>query len=243
MTDDTASRDKRTGIARALSKMGYCSRSAAEELVRAGRVSLNGKACLDPETPTRAGRDSIEVDGAPVAAVKKIYWMVNKPRGVVTTADDERGRETIYDLLPPDLPWMGPAGRLDKASEGLLLLTNDTAWAARVTAPESHLEKTYHVQIGAKADPALLSRLETGLSDAGEFLKAKKARLLRQGDKNGWIEIVLEEGKNRQIRRMMETAGIDVLRLVRVSIGSLPLGDLPKGAARALTEEEVRILS
>src|SRR5262250_1071652 len=140
--------EKRTGLARALSKLGFCSRSEAAELIRAGRVKLNGAARRDPETPVRLGRDRIEVDGRRLRAAEKIYWMVNKPRGIVTSAEDEKGRETVYALLPAGMSWIGPVGRLDKASEGLLLMTNDTEWAARLTAPESRVDKTYHVQIG-----------------------------------------------------------------------------------------------
>ena len=137
---------------------------------------------------------------------------------------------------------MGPVGRLDKASEGLLLLTNDTAWAAHITAPESHVEKTYHVQIGAIADDSLLNRLRSGVNDGEEDLRATEAKRLRAGEKNSWLEISLDEGKNRQIRRMLEACGVEVLRLVRVRIGRLELGDLQKGKARALTAAEVALL-
>lgn len=235
-------KEKNTGLARALSKLGFCSRSEAAELIRAGRVKLNGAADRDPETPTRLGLDRIEVDGRLVKAEEKVYWMLNKPRGIVTTAEDEKGRETVYDLLPPGTPWMGPVGRLDKASEGLLLMTNDTEWAARLTAPDSYVDKTYHVQIGAMADDFLLGRLEAGVTSDGELLRVKRVQLLRAGEKNCWLEIVLNEGKNRQIRRMLETCGVEVLRLLRVAIGRLELGDLAKGKARAMTKAEVAML-
>jgi len=131
------------------------------------------------------------------------------------------------------------AGRLDKASEGLLLLTNDSEWAARVTAPETHLDKTYHVQIGQVGDAALLETLKNGVrTKEGEMLHVKGASLLRQGERNSWLEIILDEGKNRHIRRMLETLGVEVLRLIRVAIGPLVLGDLAKGAVRQLTAEE-----
>jgi 23S rRNA pseudouridine2605 synthase len=149
----------------------------------------------------------------------------------------------VYSLLPQDRRWLAPVGRLDKASEGLLLFTNDSEWAARITEPATHLDKTYHVQIAAVADEGLLSSLVAGLTDGGELLKAKRARLLRVGTKNCWLELVLDEGKNRQIRRMFSALGIEVLRLVRVAIGPLQLGDLPKGATRELTHDEVRNLS
>jgi len=126
--------EKRTGLARVISKMGYCSRTKAAELVRAGRVTLNGQIYRDPETPVRMGRDRVEVDGAAIKATDKVYWMLNKPRGIVTTADDERGRETVYALLPEGLPWMGPVGRLDLASEGLLA-SSTTASGSRQGRP------------------------------------------------------------------------------------------------------------
>ncbi|MBS1839253.1 MAG: rRNA pseudouridine synthase [Acidobacteria bacterium] len=235
-------REKKTGLARALSKMGFCSRSEAAELIRTGRVRLNGVVRRDAEHPVRLGRDRIEVDGKGVRAAEKAYWMMNKPRGIVTTAADEKGRATVYALLSKDLPWMGPVGRLDMASEGLLLLTNDTEWAARIAAPESHVEKTYHVQIGAVADRSLQARLEAGVLEGGELLRASSARLLRAGEKNSWVEIVLDEGKNRQIRRMFDACGVEVLRLIRVAIGPVKLGELAKGKARELMGEEIRAL-
>jgi 23S rRNA pseudouridine2605 synthase len=226
-------------LARALSKLGYCSRSKAFELIRSGRVRLNGNPTRNPESPVHLGTDRIEVDGASIQAGTPVYFMMNKPRGVVTTASDEKGRETVYTYLEKDVPWVGPVGRLDKASEGLLLLTNDTEWAAKITAPESHLDKTYHVQIGVCAEEDLLESLTRGVrTKAGEVLRAKRARRLRGGEKNTWIEVVLDEGKNRQIRRIFEALGVDVLRLVRVAIGNVVLGELAKGKMRRLTPKE-----
>jgi 23S rRNA pseudouridine2605 synthase len=228
-----------TGLARALSKLGFCSRGQAAQLVHAGKVRVNGVLRRDPETPVRIGKDRIEIEGQPVAAAKKIYLVLNKPRGIVTTASDEKGRDTVYSLLGADLPWVAPVGRLDKASEGLLLLTNDSEWAARVTAPETHLDKTYRVQIGEIADAALLDTLKNGIrTKEGDTLRVKGASLLRHGERNSWLEIILDEGKNRHIRRMLEALGIEVLRLIRVAIGPLALGDLAKAAVRQLTPEE-----
>jgi 23S rRNA pseudouridine2605 synthase len=250
---------RRTGLARALSKLGYCSRSRAAELIGAGRVRLNGGVRRDLETPVHLTRDRITVDDRPIEAGEKIYLMMNKPRGLVTTASDEKGRETVYSALENSgctaesgnsskaaLPWVAPVGRLDKASEGLLLLTNDSEWGARVAAPETHIEKTYHVQIATVADDVLMESLVAGVdlekTGGRETLRARKVRLLRSGQKHCWLEIVLDEGKNRQIRRMLEAMGVEVLRLVRVAIGPLQLGKLAKGAYRALTRDEKKML-
>jgi 23S rRNA pseudouridine2605 synthase len=245
------SKEKRIGLARTLSKMGYWSRSQAAVLIRAGRVTLNERIVRDPEHPARIPQDRIEVDGSPLDKRPAVHLIMNKPRGVVTTASDEKGRETVYDLLEPGWPWVSPVGRLDKASEGLLLLTNDSEWAAKITEPASHLDKKYHVQVDRVADDDLLARITRGCAVAGgsadgsflerntgEHLRAKGARVLRRGDKNSWLEITLDEGKNRQIRRLLEAQGVRVLRLVRVSIGPLELGDLKKGSVRRLTAEE-----
>ena len=213
------------------------------ELIRTGRVRLNGARARNPEAPVRLGKDRIEVDGKRAREGPKLYLMMNKPRGVVTTAKDEMDRETVYALLPKDLPWVAPAGRLDKASEGLLIFTNDSEWAARLTAPETHLDKSYHVQVGAVGDTSLLRKLEEGIrAEDGELLRAKQARLIRSGEKNSWIEMVLDEGKNRQIRRMLEALRIEALRLMRVAIGPLELGDLQKGCVRDLSAEEKNLL-
>ena len=229
---------KRTRLARVLSKMGYCSRSQASVLIRAGRVAVNGRVARDPESPVRTLQDRIEVDGQPLDKSPAVYLIMNKPRGTVTTASDEKGRATVYDLLEPGWPWVGPVGRLDKASEGLLLLTNDSEWAAKITDPSRHLDKKYHVQVDCVADEDLLARATQGCAVGDEHLRAKKARLLRHGDKNSWLEITLDEGNNRQIRRLLEALNVQVVRLVRVSIGPLELGDLKKGSVRRLMPEE-----
>jgi 23S rRNA pseudouridine2605 synthase len=229
-----------------MSKMGYCSRSQACVLIREGRVSLNGWIVRDPETPAQISEDRIQVDNASVDKTHPTYLMINKARGVVTTASDEKGRKTVYDCLDPELPWVGPVGRLDKASEGLLLLTNDSEWAAKITAPSSHLVKKYHVKVDRVADDHLLTQItrasvvskDSPRADRDDDLRAKSACLLRRGDKNSWLEITLDEGKNRQIRRLLEGFHVRVLRLVRISIGPLELGDLKKGSARELTLSE-----
>lgn len=234
----------RHGLARVLSKRGVCSRSQAEQWIRAGRVAVNGRVVRDPQHPTAAGQDGITLDGQPLGAAARVYVMFNKPRGLVVSAADEHGRATVYDALAAaGLPWLGPVGRLDKASEGLLLLSNDTGWAAAITEPASHREKTYHVQVDCIPDAALLAQLRGGVLDQGERLAACKVTLLRAGEKHAWLEIVLDEGRNRHIRRLLAAHGVGVLRLVRVAIGEVVLGDLPKGQWRHLDAGEVASLS
>lgn len=234
----------RFGIARVLSKRGLASRTEAARWVRAGRVRVDGQRVLDPEFPTRLDA-SIDVDAAQADAAEPLYYALNKPRGLITTASDEQARATIYECLRPlKLPWLAPVGRLDKASEGLLLLSNDPQWAAGITAPASGLCKTYHVQVDRCPEAAELARLCAGFPIAAEeaIWKAVSATLLRSGGKTAWLEIVLDEGRNRQIRRMLQALDIGVLRLVRVSIGEVRLGDLAKGQVRALSAEEVASL-
>ena len=230
------------GLARILSKRGICSRAQAERLIRAGSVRVEGRVERDPEARTDA-RARIVIDGDEPATVAKRYLMLNKPRGVVTSRSDEHGRDTVYTrLADAGLPWIAPVGRLDKASEGLLLFTNDSEWAARVTAPGSHLDKIYHVQVDTLVDDAMLAQLRAGVHEEGEHLGAKAAQVLRHGAKNAWLEITLDEGRNRQIRRLLAAFDISVLRLVRVAIGPLALGDLPKGQWRDLEPHEVDAL-
>jgi 23S rRNA pseudouridine2605 synthase len=232
----------RRGVARVISKMGIGSRTQAAVWVREGRVRVNDKVVRDPESPVIQGWDRIAVDGQE-ATPMRVVIMLNKPRGLVTTTRDERGRDTVYRCFEgAALPWLAPVGRLDKASEGLLLFSNDPAWAARVTDPVTGPEKTYHVQIDRLPDAALLGDLQRGAVVEGERLAAKSARCVRAGERHAWLEIVLDEGRNRQIRRLLAAFDVSVLRLVRVSVGSLSLGELPKGGWRKLTNQEMESL-
>jgi 23S rRNA pseudouridine2605 synthase len=212
-------------------------------MVRAGRVSVDGRVQLDPERPTDSQLEQIAVDGETVGAVRRMYLALNKPRGVIVSAADEQDRETIYPLIASaDAPWLAPVGRLDRASEGLLLVTNDSEWAARITDPSSELEKVYHVQVSGLPGDRDLERMRTGIVDRGETLAVRKVHVLRSGEKNAWLEIVLDEGRNRQIRRVLSALDYEVLRLIRISIGPIELGSLAKGQWRDLTGEEVGIV-
>jgi 23S rRNA pseudouridine2605 synthase len=222
-------------IARALSKLGVCSRAEGERAVRAGRVGVNGAIVHQLSFRVVPETDRIEIDGVVVGKASRVYIALNKPRGLVTTRDDPEGRATIYESLAgADLPFVGPVGRLDKASEGLLLLTNDTQWANALIDPESHVEKTYHVQAKTTESARVLESVKAGV---------KSIELLRSGSRStAWFTVVLDEGKNRQIRRLFEAIDVEVLRLVRVAIGPLELGALAKGEWRHLTASEVAAL-
>ena len=222
--------------------MGYCSRSRAAILIKGNHVTVNGRPVGDPESPVRIPHDRIAIDGAALERAALVYLVMNKPRNVVTTASDEQGRATVYDLLDGESPWLAPVGRLDKASERLLLLTNDPEWAAGIANPSSQLDKVYHAQVDCVAQADLLAKMVRGCKVDGELLRAKRVRVLRHGDKNSWLEIVLHEGKNRQIRRLLRALRVQVIRLVRVSIGPLELGDLKKGAVRQLTRKDKQSL-
>ncbi|AOD13764.1 pseudouridine synthase [Xanthomonas fragariae] len=241
------------GLARVLSKLGVCSRTEATRWIAEGRVSVSARVVRDPEFPIRADQQSsITVDGQPLAGPARCYLMLNKPRGVVTTVRDEHGRDTVYRCFDgAGLPWIAPVGRLDKASEGLLLFSNDSQWAAAVTDPATGPDKTYHVQIDCRPSAEQLAQLQSGVIDPdpdpdpdgdGTLLRAKRVSLLREGERNAWLEIVLDEGRNRQIRRLLAAVEIGVLRLVRVAIGALAMGELGKGAWRMLSAEDLRAL-
>ena len=234
-----------------ISKRGFCSRSVAENLVREGRVSLRGKIVRDPETPAYEN-DEIAVDGTPVEAAQKFYFAMNKPRGIVTTASDEKGRMTVMDLFREQyaklfpgkpVPHISPMGRLDAASEGLLLFTNDTQWADALLdprAPNAHI-KIYRVQVAGKPSDAELEQIEKGFNvaprvfgESEEFMHAERAVLHSEGEKNCWLEITLSEGKNREIRRMLAHLGYEVMRLVRIQFDKYTLGDLKPGEIREI---------
>ena len=238
MTEPTRRRSPSPGqvsIARALSKLGHCSRSEGERLVAAGRVRVNGSVVKEISLRVVPETDRIEVDGTAVAKQTHVYVALNKPRGLVTTRDDPQGRATIYECLAgADLPFVSPVGRLDKASEGLLLLTNDTRWGDALIDPSSHVDKTYHVQVRGEGLDTVVERTRTAV---------KHIEPLRTGSRStAWFTIVLDEGKNRQIRRVFEALDLEVLRLVRVAIGPLALGALAKGEWRHLTRSEVDAL-
>ena len=232
--------DRRTGLARALSKLGFCSRSRAREFIQGGRVRVNGRVRLDPEWRVDLRRDRFEVDGQAVGPEAKVYLMLNKPRGWVTTVSDEKGRSTVCDCLSGQgLPFVAPVGRLDKASEGLLLLTNDTQWAARLTDPAAHLDKLYHVQVDCLADERLTRRASRPAPRSRAIFWRPNA----SGSSGtapgpvGWRSCSTKARTGR-------FAACSPRWTSKCSVWSAwpsarcPLGNLPKGAFRHLTAEE-----
>jgi 23S rRNA pseudouridine2605 synthase len=233
---------RRVQLHRALSKLGWGSRAQGWEWICAGEVCVDGLAVTDPLTWVDLDRQRITRAGevAPVVALTTLA--LHKPRGVVTTRRDERGRRTVYDLLPVGLPWVHPAGRLDAESEGLLILTNDADLSVRLTEPEHHTPKTYQATLTGDLTPEALKQLRGGIELADGLTRPAQVRELRPGRKPCRLEIILTEGRNRQIRRMAAAVGCRVRRLVRVAVGRYELGDLAVGACRLLDKEDLLML-
>jgi 23S rRNA pseudouridine2605 synthase len=227
---------------RALSKLGWGSRTEAWGWIRAGEVRVDGRVVTDPLTWIDLATQQVTRAGEPAAPVETITLAVHKPRGIVTTRRDERGRPTVYDLLPPGLPYVFPAGRLDADSEGLLILTNDAAVSVRLTDPACHVPKTYRVTVSGQPGAEALDLLRHGVELTDGPTRPAGVRILRSGERTSVLEIVLTEGRNRQVRRMVAAVGHKVRRLVRVAIGALELGDLAPGACRRLEAADVRCL-
>lgn len=225
-------------LARALSKLGWCSRAEARTLIEAGNVTVDDTIVRDPDFRVDVRRARIAVDGKRVAARAADYIMLHKPAGCVTTTSDEKGRRTVFEFLPRDIPRVVAVGRLDMDSEGLLLFTNDTRWADRIADPASHIDKVYRVRLETPPTDAALATALAGVdAGRGDVLRLKRITNLRSDDGH-WIEVVIDEGRNRHVRRVLEAVGANVHRLIRVAIGPLALGDLAPGGWRRLTAAE-----
>lgn len=228
---------------RVLSRCGLLSRRASEDAVRSGRVKVNGRVVRDPELWTDPGTDIVHLDGKRVRQARKIYLLFYKPKGVLTSHGDRQGRKTLYDCLDPKLPWVAPVGRLDRDTSGLILLTNDTEFANFITSPSSEVRKTYMVKANMLVDDALVERISGGfMMKNGKAAKPQRVARIEDRGKYSWLEIVLTEGKNREIHRLLELAGLKVLKMVRTRIGPCTLEGLQVGQYRDLSKNERTLL-
>jgi 23S rRNA pseudouridine2605 synthase len=233
-------------LARALSKFGVCSRSEAVRWIEEGRVQVDGRVVRFPARRIDPRRHSVRVDGRRVGDdTERIVLVLHKPVGYITSRGDPGGRPTVYDLLDADGPWVFPVGRLDRDSSGLLVLTNDHRLGQRLTDPEAHVPKRYHARVRGVPAPEALDALREGvpLGDGTQSRPAEVRALGTAQNGTSWLEVVLTEGKNRQVRRMCANVGHDVEELVRVAVGGLGLGDLAPGQWRLLTVAEVARLT
>lgn len=260
MVTSPAMKPKRTmTLDRLLSRFGVTSRSVARKAIADGRVRLNGRVVRDPECWVTPGKDNVQLDGQRLRPERKVYLLFYKPRGVIVSRGDPSGRKTIYDYLgalagsdgkaasrgdsPAIDSWLAPVGRLDKDTSGLLILTNDTAFAHFVTNPESGVRKTYRVKLSGLMDHATIAQLASGVRmKRGDEARPVSVRRLEDRGKYTWLEVVLTEGKNREVRRMVEAVGFKVLKLVRTAIGPLTLEGLEVGRWRVLTPQELGAL-
>jgi 23S rRNA pseudouridine2605 synthase len=227
-------------LERALSKLGLASRSEAREWIRAGRVAVDGQTEFDPLHEVIPERVRIEIDGRPVRWAEPLTILLHKPRGVVTTRSDPEGRPTVYSCVADLDAHVVPVGRLDAATSGLLLLTNDTRFADWVTDPRNEVPRVYVVTVRGELSDETARRLEQGIEDEGERLAARRIAIRKRSRRETHLIVELTEGKNREIRRLMAAAGHEVTRLKRVSFGGLELGDLAPETWRIVPQDELR---
>src|SRR5690348_16095459 len=237
---------------RVLSRMGVCSRASAREAILSGRLKVNGRVVRDPDCWVQPNRDFIQFDGNRVKRVRRIYLLLYKPKGVITSHGDPSGRKTVYEVLKAgqragepgeDFRWVSPVGRLDMDTTGLLLMTNDTEFADFITSPQSQVTKTYLVKTSGLLSDETIAQLAAGVEmKRGDRAQPLSVRRTEDRGKYTWLEIVLTEGKNREVRRMIEAVGFKVLKLVRTRIGALTMEGLTVGEWRSLTSIEISAL-
>jgi 23S rRNA pseudouridine2605 synthase len=229
-------------LQKVLAAAGVASRREAEELILEGRVTVDGQVVTELGTRVDLHQQEISVDGEPLPRTKRVYFAVHKPSGVVSTARDPSGRPRVIDLLPPDVGRVFNVGRLDLESEGLILVTNDGELANQLTHPRHGVKKIYEVQVAGHPEPEVLAQLRKGVHLSEGYARAVNVREKGRRKNSTILEMVLDEGRNREVRRLLARVGHKVQRLTRIAVGPLRLGDLPRGAVRRLTPEEVRKL-
>jgi pseudouridine synthase len=225
-----------------LAESGVASRRAGERMMLEGRVLVNGQPARELGMRVDPAADEVMVDGQVLRARRKIHLAVHKPPGCVCTRDDPEKRPTILQLLPPDWRHLFPVGRLDYESQGLIFMTNDGDFCLRLTHPRFGVRKTYEATVTGRAEPGVVEQAVRGVVEAGQRLKAERARVVCANNTRSVIELVLGEGKNREVRRLLGALGLEVERLVRTRIGPIKLGELPEGRWRTLTETEIKSL-
>jgi 23S rRNA pseudouridine2605 synthase len=226
-------------LERALSKLGVMSRSQTKQLIEAGRIAVNGRVIKDPAFLLIPEKSHISIDGKPVALARACTIMLYKPKGIVTTKSDEKGRPTVYSLLPADLQHLHPVGRLDMATTGLLLMTTDTQLSNFLTDPRNGIPRIYTVTVSGRITDEDLKRLSEGIEDKGQLLKASSVTLRKASNKETHLIMELADGKNREIRRMFESLGSEVTALKRIAFGKLKLGTLEPGEFKGVEKEDI----
>jgi len=231
---------KRLTVDRLLSKLGIASRGTSQEWINAGRVRINGRVVRDPATWVLWPKDSVSIDDQPIQDSVKRFFLFHKPKGVITTHSDEKGRRTIFDVLPADLGYMHAVGRLDQATSGLLLLTNDSALSSFLTDPIHKVMRIYLVTVRGAFTESQAAEAVAGIVDDGERLQCHTVKIQKSSGRESHLEVVLIQGKNREIRRLFKSLGHEVTRLRRIQYGPFKLDDLPSGAWREISIGDVR---
>ena len=231
---------KRLTVDRLFSKLGIASRGTSQEWIRAGRVRINGRVVRDPATWVLWPKDSISIDDQPIHGSAKRFVLLHKPKGVITTHSDDKGRKTIFDLLPANLGYLHAVGRLDQATSGLLLLTNDSTLSSYLIDPANKVMRTYLVSVRGKFTEMQVTEAIAGVLDDGERLKCHSVKIQKSSGRESHMEVILTQGKNREIRRLFKALGNEVTRLRRIQYGPFKLEDLPFGGWREIPIEDVR---
>lgn len=230
----------RLTVDRLFSKLGVTSRGTSQEWIRAGRVRINGRVVRDPATWVLWPKDSVWIDDRPIQDSVKRFFLFHKPKGVITTHSDDKGRKTIFDVLPADLGYLHAVGRLDQATSGLLLLTNDSTLSSYLTDPANKVMRTYLVSVRGKFTEAQATEAIGGVLDDGDCLKCDSVKIQKSSGRESHLEVVLTRGKNREIRRLFKALGHEVVRLRRIQYGPFQLKDLPSGEWREIPIEDAR---